>query len=51
MCKQKNILCNHVRKIFLKFLKKIWQHQKNKFIFAAQIKLKTTKHVTHTTTY
>lgn len=36
MCKEKNIFCNHVQKIFLKFLKKIWQHQKNKFIFAVQ---------------
>jgi hypothetical protein len=40
-----------VKKYFLFFEENIWQNQKNKFIFAVQIKLKTTKHVKHTTTY
>ena len=33
------IFCNPVRKIFLYFLKNIWQYQKNKFIFALQNKI------------
>jgi hypothetical protein len=31
--------------------KKIWQYQKNKFIFATQTKILNNKHATHTTTY
>jgi hypothetical protein len=39
------------KKYFKNFFKKIWQHQKNKFIFATQKKIITATHATHSITY